>query len=284
VNKLERRGRWLLHVYPAAYRRERGEEMIGTLLEATPEGQAWPRVRDAFALIAGGLKARAAQNRQRSMSANLRIAVMAGITIYLSLGIGEYLTGVAVAGFGALSWPAAAIILLMVTTVVLAWCTFRAAALTSALFAAAGFVYLMHAFLAGPPLIQLLCLPAIAALAPASGHLSWRWLGLLGLIGVAPAVLEFAARHGWLNVSVPHTPGAVLLGVAGVGVLWMSIDARLAVAVLTFAELWGLGRAMVGIRWGSLVTVLPPMLIVAAIATPAIWLLRRQSARPVRTA
>ena len=36
VNALERRCRRFLRVYPAAYRRERAEEIIGTLLEATP--------------------------------------------------------------------------------------------------------------------------------------------------------------------------------------------------------------------------------------------------------
>src|SRR5271165_3945492 len=60
---LERRSRLLLRIYPAAYRRERSEEIIGTLLEATPAGHAWPRLRDARALAVGGLRARAAQNR-----------------------------------------------------------------------------------------------------------------------------------------------------------------------------------------------------------------------------
>jgi len=40
-DKLERRARALLRAYPAEYRRERGEEIIGTLLEAAP----WRPVR-----------------------------------------------------------------------------------------------------------------------------------------------------------------------------------------------------------------------------------------------
>jgi hypothetical protein len=36
VSAFERRARMLLRAYPAAYRHERGEEIIGTLLEATP--------------------------------------------------------------------------------------------------------------------------------------------------------------------------------------------------------------------------------------------------------
>ncbi len=55
---LERRCRWLLCAYPAWYRRERGEEILGTLLEASPPGRKWPSVRDARALASGGLRVR----------------------------------------------------------------------------------------------------------------------------------------------------------------------------------------------------------------------------------
>ena len=55
---LERRCRWLLLTYPAWYRRRRGEEMLGTLLEASPPGGRWPSFRDARALITGGVRVR----------------------------------------------------------------------------------------------------------------------------------------------------------------------------------------------------------------------------------
>jgi hypothetical protein len=58
VTGLERRCRWLLRAYPAWYRRKRGEEMLGTLLEASPPGRRWPSVRDARALVIGGLRVR----------------------------------------------------------------------------------------------------------------------------------------------------------------------------------------------------------------------------------
>jgi hypothetical protein len=58
VTPLERRCRWLLLAYPAWYRRRRGEEMLGTLLEAGPPGGRWPSFRDARALITGGLRVR----------------------------------------------------------------------------------------------------------------------------------------------------------------------------------------------------------------------------------
>jgi hypothetical protein len=58
VSLLERRCRWLLRAYPAWYRRDRGGEMLGTLLEASPPGARWPSIRDARALVIGGLRVR----------------------------------------------------------------------------------------------------------------------------------------------------------------------------------------------------------------------------------
>ena len=58
MSSLERRCRRLLRAYPAWYRRERGEEMLGTLLEASPPGRRWPSFRDTRALITGGLRVR----------------------------------------------------------------------------------------------------------------------------------------------------------------------------------------------------------------------------------
>jgi hypothetical protein len=55
---LERRYRWLLYAYPAWYRRERAGEMLGTLLEAGSLDQRWPSLRDARALVIGGLRVR----------------------------------------------------------------------------------------------------------------------------------------------------------------------------------------------------------------------------------
>jgi hypothetical protein len=55
---LERRYRRLLRAYPAWYRRERSEEMLGTLLEDGPPGRRWPPFRNVRALVIGGLRVR----------------------------------------------------------------------------------------------------------------------------------------------------------------------------------------------------------------------------------
>jgi hypothetical protein len=51
MSRLERRCELLLRAYPATYRKARGEEIIGTLLEATPPERSWPLLRDIRGLI-----------------------------------------------------------------------------------------------------------------------------------------------------------------------------------------------------------------------------------------
>jgi hypothetical protein len=57
----DRLGGWyraLLLAYPAAYRGERGEEIVGTLLDGARPGQRWPSPREACGLVVGGLRSR----------------------------------------------------------------------------------------------------------------------------------------------------------------------------------------------------------------------------------
>ena len=82
--KLERRARALLRAYPAEYRHGRAEEIIGTLLEAAPPGRSFPTAREAWSLILGGRHARAARNRRLGGKANLRLALLLGMSLYLS--------------------------------------------------------------------------------------------------------------------------------------------------------------------------------------------------------
>jgi hypothetical protein len=83
MTKLERHCRLLLHAYPAHYRRQRADEMLGTLLETTPTGRTWPRGRDIRGLLAGGLQARAALNRRLPLRTNVRTAVLVGLAAFL---------------------------------------------------------------------------------------------------------------------------------------------------------------------------------------------------------
>jgi hypothetical protein len=52
--------RALLVAYPASYREERGEEILGTLLDAAGDGRTRPSIREAVALVRGGYRVRLA--------------------------------------------------------------------------------------------------------------------------------------------------------------------------------------------------------------------------------
>jgi hypothetical protein len=292
MTHLERRAHLLLRVYPAAYRRERGEEIIGTLLETSAD-RTWPRLRDVCALAVGGLKARAAQNRQRPVGANLRVAVMAGLAFYTAFWFATYMDGV-VQGFvwlepstpiGWTSWPAAVTALLAGATVVLAWTAPRIGVVTGVLAVGAvvAFAVANHDALLAH-VVQVVSLAGLAALAPRAGRPSRHWLWLPGVMAVSP-LIELGMSYGWLGYSWPlHMLELSLLAFAVVGILWIGIDARLMLAVLTFFALTAVQMAVVEIPSGAaILAMLPFPLVIATLAAASGWLLRRQSARAMRT-
>jgi hypothetical protein len=292
---LEHHARWLLRFYPAAYRRERAEEIIGTLLEATRDDRRWPRARDVGALVVGGIRARAAQNHQRTVGANLRVAVMAGLAIYTAIWFATYMAGF-VQGFvwfgpgsappiGWMGWPAAVTALLAGATVVLAWIAPRVGLLAGALASAAvvAFAVANHDALE-PHLVQVLAVAGLAALAPRAGRPPRRWLWLPGVV-VISALTELATGYGWLAYSWRFSGELTLLAVAAAGILWIAIDARLMIAVLTFVGLIAAQMAVAEIRFGAgaaILPMLPFLTVIGALILATGWLLRRQSARAIR--
>jgi hypothetical protein len=270
VSAFERRSRWLLRAYPAAYRRERGEEMIGTLLDTTTDGRAWPRLRDSRALVMGGLQARAAQNRRLSATANLRIAVMAGVSMCLVL-IGADDLGNWVIDPGPLryEWPGMAVGLLILITVLAFWIAPRAIATSSAV-AAIVAMYFVDRYEAGfsgwIPLA--VCVVAVVLLAPPSARPPRTWLWLIGAFTGAVLYDAGGSSAGlWLQL-------APLLVLGVVSLAWLAIDARLAVAVATFVLTIYVERAWQFLNAGMV----PYVLAIAAIGALPAWLMRRQSA------
>ena len=78
---LERRYQRLLHAYPAAYRRERGTEMLDTLLHDHPGGR-WPSIREAWALLSGGLRVRSGVTAPVPLWVSLRqVGLLAALLI-----------------------------------------------------------------------------------------------------------------------------------------------------------------------------------------------------------
>jgi hypothetical protein len=287
MSKLERRCRMLLRAYPAAYRSERGEEIIGTLLEATPPGRAWPRSRDLRSLLAGSLRARAAQNRERTTAANLRVAALAGIAAYVALSatsvLREFIRYQLILGWGSqfqpYPWPLAAGMILMLVAVALVWLSGRrGVVLCGALPAAAAISY------AGPwgPVVSatfiayLGCLAAMVALASGRCRPGWRWLLPVGLAAAVPLVPALAGVAPLM---------AVMLVLGAVAIAWIAVDARPALAACVFFMAEMLPIAIDNVLSGAGVLDLLPFLAIAAvIAAPVVWLLHRQSARPGRVA
>ncbi|MFI5837980.1 hypothetical protein ACIA5A_30350 [Micromonospora sp. NPDC051300] len=70
MTETERRYRWLLRAYPRAYRQYRADEMLETLLATAEDAQRQRmNVREAAALVVGGLRARTGIDRIGSRSA-----------------------------------------------------------------------------------------------------------------------------------------------------------------------------------------------------------------------
>jgi hypothetical protein len=278
---LERHCRLLLRAYPAAYRQERGEEIIGTLLEATPSGRSWPPARDVRSLVAGGLRARAALNRRLTTAANLRIAVLVGAAGYLAFSAFVYLR-IAVVMLTEPTvkhqdgWPALVVAALVGLAVALTWLTGRRAVLVAAVLAAAVGVALAGSWRHlefGWPVTELACLAAIALLAGRAERPGRRWLWPVALVVTLPAVASVTGGAGNLVF------GALV--VAGIlSVLWVVIDARPAIAMAVFLLALWLPSGIDHLAKGAGIAPSVPLLaIVTVVAALGVWRLHRQSGR-----
>ena len=294
MSRLERHCQLLLRAYPAAYREARGEEILGTLLEATPPGRSWPLPRDIRCLFVGGLRARAAQPRQFSAGANLRVATVAGVAAYLAFSASGFLSSYLRSAFvpdlaqaavvsprgvaelnAPFGWPLAAVVLSLIPVALVLMSRRRVVVLLGALPAAAATCY------AGPWQdigvgSTVVALAALAALAGHAERLSWRLFWPLGLLAIVPLPVPVA---GGLDTVLA---GLILaaLAVTILSMAWMVIDARpaIATAVILLAIQLSLTISLLATGDRSVVSPLFALGMIA-IAAVAVWRLRRQSAR-----
>jgi hypothetical protein len=129
---LERHARLLLGAYPAEYRAGRGREILGTLLEATPDGRGWPTLRDSASLVTGGLRARAGLNRRVPLGTALRQAAIIGVSLFCAHRAGDSLQDLAWTRQHISLLPPAADVVLLTLMAVLAWTGSRLAVLAAA--------------------------------------------------------------------------------------------------------------------------------------------------------
>jgi hypothetical protein len=292
-SKLERRARALLRAYPAEYRHGRAEEMIGTLLEAAPAGRSFPTAREAWSLIAGGRHARAARNRRPGVKANLRLALLLGISMYLSFYF--VLFAGSVLGFipGArASWLTDTTLAAGLAAALAPWLGSRAAATALAIPAGALVAYgvLSGNHGAGPTISVAELLIIMAALAALSGGpvrlpRSWLWLpGAFPLAVVAGRLLSPRHAFGPATFWGLLVLGALVL-LAVVVVCWLVTDARPAFAFCLAALLWVVTAALPQLAYGgylsaTLEVALVQFAAVLPVLLPAAWLLLRRQKAP----
>jgi len=245
MSRLERRCRRLLRAYPQAYRAGRGEEILGTLLDAAPGDRNWPPARDARSLITGGLRVRAARNRQLSLAANLRLAALLAAALWLGDSVAAYLDFAIHPGnyyqLPALSSALfAACALGSCLAIASAWLWRRSVTVSLALAVTAASALacsqapylgdlLSDVRLIGPPL-------ALAALAAGKDRppRSWLWMPAAFLIASLPAL--FANAFGqFVPYIFPLFP-VVFFGTLGIALLWLVTDARPAIAFGLYVE------------------------------------------------
>ncbi|GIG88011.1 hypothetical protein [Plantactinospora endophytica] len=80
MTDLERRYRWLLKAYPRSYREYRADEILEIVLAGADEKQRRPSVRESWALVVGGLRARTGVDRldaRAARSSTLRLCTLA---------------------------------------------------------------------------------------------------------------------------------------------------------------------------------------------------------------
>ena len=286
---LERHCALLLRTYPAAYRAERGEEIVGTLLETTPEDREWPLPRDVRGLMVGGLRARAALNRQLTTAQNVRTALIVGVAAYLAYNaaavIGFYVRTELLNSWPHLrplpvNWPQLIASALILVAVLLALLTGRRTVVLAGALPAVAAVCIAgtwHPWALGETVLPLVSLAAMVALPGNRESPSRRWLAPIALLTVLVVGAYFGSLAGW------YVFETVRLTAVAAAIVWAVIDARPAIAVSVFVLGLSLPIAVDNLVQGFIPVYLWPYLAVTmVIAVPAVWLLRRQSAHPGR--
>jgi hypothetical protein len=284
MTALEARCRWLLHAYPAWYRGQRGDEMLGTLMAASPHGRRWPSLRDIRAMLMGGLRVRAGQHQRLSTLANLRLAGLLGVALALLWLIGNNLGSdimfwthvYPAAAPASLNYQAAAS-LLALAAVLAAWFAPWPAVAAPALAGAALWVYSGDRVMSSQPAFLLILLVILTA---GRERMPRSWLGLAGLLFALTLLEQFTAapRLYFLYTALSYAPWVVL----GAVILWAAVDARPAVAMaiylasnyllFTLIDYVGYGAAPAA-AWEWYL----PVVGVAVLGAYALWRLRRQA-------
>jgi hypothetical protein len=235
VTALERRYRRLLQAYPPGYRRERGEEMLGTLLDNTPPDRRWPALREARALLLGGLRVLSGLNQRLTMAANLRLAAVVGLELMLlrlaaadltfHIVFGRH-THIALPGTGyAVAYDALILAVVAATF-------FAPRLLAGALAVATAGLWFWGDGNHGQGVLAAVVLVLVAILSRGKERPPRLWLWLVGSL---LAVDLLPALGAWGSLYPPGVLLTTLLWVILGGVaLWMAVDPRPVITVAVY--------------------------------------------------
>lgn len=281
TSMLERSARRWLRAYPPAYRAEHGGEIVGTLLDAASAGRAAMPLRDAYSLLIGGLRVRAAQHRRQSVRTGLRLSALLGFALALALTAGGTIGGVSrFLGWddpGAV-WPDSPAYTLVVGLLTLAalgaiWFASWRIALPVGLAAAVAMAFPWYGpwTLVGPAVM-------IGTLALSRGRPRPQrgWYVLLVLAAATQAADEIAPQLAPSAQTVVRlVQFAVLAGV----LLWAAVDVRPLAATTVFLLVLEVPGLVSGYANGASpgITSYWPMGIALLPGIVAAWRLRRQA-------
>ncbi|MFF5077979.1 hypothetical protein ACFY36_13070 [Actinoplanes sp. NPDC000266] len=231
---LERRYARLLRLYPAGYRRDRGPELLATLLESTEDARARPPLRETAALVLGALRAHAGHHRGGWLTAFRAAALM--LLVYDVADRAVVLTNESLRG-GPSLWSSTEMLL---TIAALALGVLAVAAAAANRFlpaiatasAAFGLTLIVANSMRSPVFSGFWCFPlAIVLLVPLVRRRPAPATALLKYAPALPLVLIltsfFPSVSGILNFAAV---AALFLG----SLLWLAVDERLAMAAGLF--------------------------------------------------
>jgi hypothetical protein len=216
---LERRYRRLLFAYPARYRAERADEIVGTLLDCAPADRRVPRLGEAADLVASGLRRRLALDsivgldRGLVVAAPVALALAAGISAFAWWRVEPVGTGVHVGGspfFGAFR-----------TLGPIAYAAWLLAALARAVLRPAA----SRALIAVAIAVTVVVVPALAAATPVDRPPLWvlmalAMFGALAFAGMGTAAGAASAASTDERLSVTTGAVAVALSASTVTLVW----------------------------------------------------------------
>jgi hypothetical protein len=293
MSHLETRARWLLRAYPPDYRAGRGEEIVSTLLDASPPDRNWPAPREAWSLVTGGLSARAARNLTHPLATRLRLALLLAAALGLAANPSYrwlwWVNGTQPSGPGGAAFAICAV--LAGATVVAPWLARRSVTICLALIAAlalgllayhAGFRYGVALYVVPP-----LALAAVVAKEPTRPPRCWLAIPVAGFL--ASALLFFVQSLVDYSPGLSSAVGIVgTILVDGIGcavLLWLAVDARPAIAVAIVLEgfygLPGLGYAL---RYGWDTPGVTSRALLIPLAAAVLAMIRLRAPRPGKAA